>query len=101
MAATTESMTKAKSRANPKAATEETETESAETPDRPVLDMSDTAVKKMIKKARERGYVTYDELNDVLPSDEVSSEQIEDTMSMLSEMGITVVESEDSEEDEL
>ncbi len=98
MATTTESVPKTKARANPKATSDESETEVSETPDRPVLDMSDTAVKKMIKKARERGYVTYDELNAVLPSDEVSSEQIEDTMSMLSEMGITVVESEDSEE---
>jgi RNA polymerase primary sigma factor len=98
MAATTESVAKTKSHANLKEASEDSETEVVETPDRPVLDMSDTAVKKMIKKARERGYVTYDELNDVLPSDKVSSEQIEDTMSMLSEMGITVVESEDSEE---
>ena len=70
----------------------------AESQDRPVLDMSDTAVKKLIKKAKERGYVTYDELNEVLPSEEVSSEQIEDTMSMLSEMGITVIEEEDAEE---
>ena len=70
----------------------------ADSQDRPVLDMSDTAVKKLIKKAKERGYVTYDELNEVLPSEEVSSEQIEDTMSMLSEMGITVIEEEDAEE---
>ena len=70
----------------------------AETPDSPLLDMSDQAVKRMIKTAKQRGYVTYDELNEVLPSDEVSSEQIEDTMSMLSEMGINVVDSEEPEE---
>jgi RNA polymerase primary sigma factor len=71
----------------------------AETPDGPLLDMSDAAVKRMIKLAKQRGYVTYDELNDVLPSEEVSSEQIEDTMAMLTEMGINVVESEgDTEE---
>ena len=70
----------------------------AETSDGPLLDMSDQAVKRMIKTAKQRGYVTYDELNEVLPSDEVSSEQIEDTMSMLSEMGINVVESEEAEE---
>ena len=70
----------------------------AETPDGPLLDMSDQAVKRMIKTAKQRGYVTYDELNEVLPSDEVSSEQIEDTMSMLSEMGINVVDSEETEE---
>jgi RNA polymerase primary sigma factor len=70
----------------------------AETSDSPLLDMSDQAVKRMIKTAKQRGYVTYDELNEVLPSDEVSSEKIEDTMSMLSEMGINVVENEDAEE---
>src|SRR5262247_3792823 len=66
--------------------------------DSPLLDLSDAAVKEFIKTAMARGYVTYDELNAVLPSEEVSSEQIEDTMSMLSDMGITVVESEDHEE---
>ncbi|HTK79774.1 MAG TPA: RNA polymerase sigma factor RpoD [Rhizomicrobium sp.] len=66
--------------------------------DSPLLDMSDAAVRKMITKAKTRGYVTYDELNKVLPSEKVSSEQIEDTMSMLSEMGINVIESEEQEE---
>ena len=66
--------------------------------DGPVLDLSDQAVKKMIKVAKQRGYITYDELNEVLPSDEVSSEQIEDIMSMLSEMGINVIDSEEAEE---
>ena len=64
------------------------------------LDMSQTAVKKMIADARERGYITYDQLNAVLPPDQVSSDQIEDVMSMLSEMGIQVTEEdEDAEED--
>ncbi|MEM7427904.1 MAG: RNA polymerase sigma factor RpoD [Pseudomonadota bacterium] len=67
--------------------------------DGPVLDMNNAAVKKLIKAAKKRGYVTYDELNEVLPSDEVSSEQIEDTMSMFAEMGINVVESEEENED--
>jgi RNA polymerase primary sigma factor len=66
--------------------------------DSPLLDMSDALVRKMVTKAKARGYVTYDELNRVLPSDKVSSEQIEDTMSMLSEMGINVIESEEQEE---
>ncbi|MDX2203956.1 MAG: RNA polymerase sigma factor RpoD [Hyphomicrobiaceae bacterium] len=66
--------------------------------DSPLLDLSDAAVKRFIKTAKARGYVTYDELNAVLPSEEVSSEQIEDVMSMLSDMGITVVESEDQDE---
>ncbi len=65
------------------------------------LDMSQAAVKKMIAEARERGYITYDQLNDVLPPDQVSSDQIEDVMSMLSEMGIQVTEDdEEAEEDE-
>lgn len=59
------------------------------------LDMSQAAVKKMISEARERGYITYDQLNAVLPPEQVSSEQIEDVMSMLSEMGINVIEDED------
>jgi RNA polymerase primary sigma factor len=66
--------------------------------DGPLLDMSDAAVKKMIKAAKSRGFVTYDELNKVLPSEEFSSEQIEDTLSMLSEMGINVVENDEVEE---
>ena len=64
------------------------------------LDMSQAAVKKMIAEARERGYITYDQLNNVLPPDQVSSEQIEDVMSMLSEMGINIIEDEDVEEEE-
>ena len=63
------------------------------------LDMSQTAVKKMIGEARVRGYITYDQLNAVLPPDQVSSEQIEDVMSMLSEMGINVIEDEEAEEE--
>ena len=65
----------------------------------PMIDMSQTAVKKMIGDARERGYITYDQLNTVLPPDQVSSDQIEDVMSMLSEMGIQVTEDHESEED--
>ena len=66
----------------------------------PMIDMSQTAVKKMIGVARERGYITYDQLNTVLPPDQVSSDQIEDVMSMLSEMGIQVTEEHESEEEE-
>src|SRR6202163_1138053 len=75
------------------------EKDSAEAPS-PLLDLSDAAVKKMIKQAKKRGFVTFDQLNDVLPSESTSPEQIEDVMSMLSEMGINVVESEDAEADE-
>ncbi len=67
--------------------------------DGPVLDLSDAAVKKMIKAAKKRGYVTTEALNAVLPSEEVSSEQIEDIMAMLSDMGINVVEEEEVEEE--
>jgi len=63
----------------------------------PMIDMSQAAVKKMIGDARERGYITYDQLNTVLPPDQVSSDQIEDVMSMLSEMGIQVTEEHESE----
>jgi RNA polymerase primary sigma factor len=63
------------------------------------LDMSQTAVKKMIAEARTRGYITYDQLNTVLPPEQVSSEQIEDVMSMLSEMGINVIEDDEVEEE--
>ncbi|TCS52931.1 RNA polymerase primary sigma factor [Primorskyibacter sedentarius] len=64
------------------------------------LDMSQAAVKKMIAEARERGYITYDQLNEVLPPDQVSSDQIEDVMSMLSEMGIQVTEEDEEAEDD-
>ncbi len=63
-----------------------------------IADTGQAAVKRMISEGRERGYVTYDQLNKVLPPDQVSSEQIEDVMSMLSEMGINIIE-DDEEED--
>src|SRR6478752_3628594 len=66
----------------------------------PLLDLSDAAVKKMIKQAKKRGFVTFDQLNEVLPSDTTSPEQIEDIMSMLSDMGINVSEAEKEEADE-
>ena len=65
------------------------------TSDGPLLDLTDAGVKKFIKQAKARGYVTMDELNKVLPSEEVTSEAIEDTLAMLSEMGVNVVEAED------
>jgi RNA polymerase primary sigma factor len=72
----------------------------ADTPDGPLLDLSDAAVRKMIKLAKKRGYVTYEQLNSVLPSEEVTSEQIEDVLAMINEMGINVVESEEAEPEE-
>jgi RNA polymerase primary sigma factor len=78
---------------------EEAEVEREGAADGPLLDLSDDAVKKMIKVAKKRGYVTMDELNAVLPSEEVTSEQIEDTMAMLSDMGINVVEDDEQDND--
>src|SRR5499426_1943136 len=66
----------------------------------PLLDLSDAAVKKMINQAKKRGFVTFDQLNEVLPSDSTSPEQIEDIMSMLSDMGINVTEADDEGEEE-
>jgi len=71
-----------------------------ETMDGPLLDLNDAAVKRMIKLAKKRGFVTYSELNAVLPSEEVSSDQIEDVYSMLSEMGITVSEGDNEDQEE-
>jgi len=68
-------------------------------PNNPLLDMSQAIVRKMITQAKLRGYITYDELNAVMPPDQVSSEQIEDIMAMLSEMGINVIENEETEEE--
>ena len=64
------------------------------------LDMSQAQIKRMIAEARERGYITYDQLNTVLPPDQVSSEQIEDVMSMLSEMGINIIEDDEIEDED-
>src|SRR5207237_9550159 len=66
----------------------------------PLIDLSDAAVKKMIKQAKKRGFVTFDHLNAVLPSDSTSPEQIEDIMSMLSDMGINVTEADDEGEED-
>ena len=83
------------SKAATAADTAETREEAAEAP---LLDSIASAIKKMVARGKERGYLTYDELNAALPPDQVSSEQIEDTMTMLSELGINVIESEESEE---
>ena len=92
----------AKMKAAPQKEGEAPEKEAPETPDAPLplLDLSDAAVKKMIKQAKKRGYVTYEQLNSVMPSEEVTSEQIEDVLAMMSEMGINVVETEEAEADE-
>ena len=82
-------------KANESAEATETREESS---DGPLMDAMSATVKKIVLKAKERGYITYDELNEVLPPDESSSEQIEDTMAMLSEMGINVIENEEQED---
>jgi RNA polymerase primary sigma factor len=77
------------------------EKEAPEAPDTPLplLDLSDAAVKKLIRSAKKRGYVTHDQINSVLPSEEVNSEQIEDVLAMFSEMGVNVVETEETTEE--
>ena len=80
-------------------AAETPEKDSADAPS-PLLDLSDAAVKKMIKQAKKRGFVTFDQLNEVLPSDTTSPEQIEDIMAMLSDMGINVSESDDANDED-
>ncbi len=81
---------------------EEAREKAPETPDAPLplLDLSDAAVTKMIKQAKKRGYVTHQQLNAVIPSEEVTSEQIENILAMLNEMGINVVETEEAEAEE-
>ena len=78
--------------------TEDQETAAPESSDSPVLDLLDAAVKRLIKVAKARGYVTYDELNEVLPPEEVSPDQIEDIMTMFSDLGVNVVDAEEVEE---
>ena len=92
---------KAKTAQKEKEKEETPEKEASETPDTPLplLDLSDAAVKKLIRSAKKRGYVTHDQINSVLPSEEVNSEQIEDVLAMFSEMGVNVVETEEPGED--
>ncbi|HEU4957204.1 MAG TPA: RNA polymerase sigma factor region1.1 domain-containing protein, partial [Sphingomicrobium sp.] len=81
------------------AKTEAPETET-ETGDQPLIDLNDVAIKKLIARAKKKGIITYDELNEALPQDQMSSEQIEDIMSAISEMGVNIVESTDSDDEE-
>jgi RNA polymerase primary sigma factor len=81
-------------------------TETAETDERndngdaPLIDLNEASIKKLIARAKKRGVITYDELNEALPQDQMSSEQIEDVMSALSEMGVNIVENDDSEDED-
>src|SRR5713226_2891312 len=70
-------------------------------PDGPLIDLWDDAVKKLIRGAKKRGYVTHDQINALLPSEEVKSEQIEDILAMFSEMGVNVVETEETEPEDV
>src|ERR687893_268375 len=79
--------------------TAETE-EKTESGDAPLIDLNEASIKKLIARAKKRGVITYDELNEALPQDQMSSEQIEDIMSALNDMGVNIVESEESEDDE-
>lgn len=68
--------------------------------DSPVIDMNDAGLKKLLAKAKRRGYLTYDELNEALPQDQMSSDQMEDIMSSISEMGVNIVENDDEAAEE-
>src|SRR3954467_8297602 len=74
---------------------EDTEVDTAEAGDAPLIDLNDASIKKMIARAKRRGVITYDELNAALPQDQMSSEQIEDIMAAISAMGVNIVEGEE------
>src|SRR3954470_17871976 len=80
---------------------ENAEVETVDAGDAPLIDLNDASIKKMIARAKKRGVVTYEELNEALPQDQMSSEQIEDIMSALNDMGINVVESAEGGDDEV
>src|SRR6478672_12962920 len=79
---------------------EPSDIDTAEAGDAPLLDLNDATVKKMIARAKKRGVITVDELNEALPSDQMSPDQIEDVMSALNEMGVNVVESAEASDDD-
>src|SRR6187551_155481 len=79
---------------------ETAETETQDSGDAPLIDLNDASIKKLIARAKKRGFITIDELNEALPQDQMNSEQIEDIMSAINEMGINVVENEEEAEDE-
>ena len=81
-------------------ATKNTAAETEADTDGPLIDLNEADVKKLIARGKKRGYLTYDELNAALPQDEMSSEQIEDIMSAISDMGINIVESDEDVQEE-
>src|SRR6202008_805056 len=74
--------------------------EKTETGDAPLIDLNEASLKKLMTRAKKRGYITYDEINEALPQDQMSSEQIADVMSAFSEMGVNIVENEEADEDD-
>ena len=76
------------------------EVETVEAGDAPLIDLNDASIKKLIARAKKRGYITVDELNEALPQDQMSTDQIEDIMSAINEMGVQVVENEEAADDE-
>ena len=72
----------------------------ADVADAPLIDLNDANVKKLIARAKKRGYITYDQLNEALPQDQMTSDQLEDVMSALNEMGVNIVENEEAGDDE-
>src|SRR6185369_14532621 len=68
--------------------------------DAPLIDLNEASLKKLIARAKKRGYITYDQLNEALPQDQMSSDQLEDVMSALNEMGVNIVENDESGEEE-
>src|SRR5688572_33388608 len=81
-----------------KANTAETDDKN-ESGDAPLIDLNEASIKKLIARAKKRGYITYDELNNALPQDQMSSEQIEDVMSALNDMGVNIVENDEASDD--
>src|SRR3546814_16015425 len=73
--------------------------ETNEPSDAPLIDLNDASIKKLFARAKKRGYLTYDELNEALPQDQMSSDQLEDVLSAINEMGINIVENEEAGED--
>ena len=73
--------------------------DTTETGDAPLIDLNDASIKKLVARAKKRGYITYDQLNEALPQDQMSSDQLEDVMSALNEMGVNIVENEEAGDD--
>ena len=70
--------------------------EGGEVTDAPLIDLNDASIKKLVARAKKRGYITYEQLNEALPQDQMSSDQLEDVMSALNEMGINIVENDEA-----